>query len=399
MSLAYAADTTCPQPQVLHLDSRNAMHPTSRDYYNPISANQTGSGHSMQADCEFYLPYSITTPPNCTLYAQVLHCTVGSTFYNVVAGVNDIVTIDAGNPSAADGMTLQEITLHPGHYTNASLAAELQQAINAALVREATSGALQNKWADTNGIVIIPAFDVTVTYAVPMRKLRISLGPLQTPDFRLSFLGGEHPSVRELFAEIGLRRENEVHGLYLPAGATYNTGTNAWNGMQFQPGGRASYWLQFPLACDIGASTRNVHIRTSLTAGEGALSSGEFGLKSQFLAGTVSPCNVMLSCAAAGSHDPDSAISLVPVAAPLQEVNNPSIHHVRVSLTNNQNQLLDLNGGSFQISIRLQWVYTGKYRSPKYSREDQLLKFKAEEELKNRTKKQTDKKDKRKKKQ
>ena len=60
--------------------------------------------------------------------------------------------------------------------------------------------------------------------------------------------------------------------------------------------------------------------------------------------------------------------------------------------------LLDLNGGSFQISIRLQWVYSGKYRSPTYSRDDQLLKFKAEEELKNRTKKQTDK-DKRKKKQ
>jgi len=42
-------------------------------------------------------------------------------------------------------------------------------------------------------------------------------------------------------------------------------------------------------------------------------------------------------------------------------------------------------------------VYTGKYQSPKHSRADQLLKFKAEEELKNRTKKQTDK-DKRKKK-
>ena len=156
--------------------------------------------------------------------------------------------------------------------------------------------------------------------------------------------------------------------------------------------------VQFPLACDIGAATRNVHIRTSLTAVESAMSSGEFGLKSKFLAGTITPCNVMLACAAAGSHDPDSAISLVPVGAPLQEVNNPSIHHIRVSLTNNQNMLLDLNGGSFQISIRLQWVYTGKFRSPKHSREDQLLKFKAEEELKNRTKKQTDK-DKRKKKQ
>ena len=120
MSLAYAADTSCPLPQVLHLDSRNASHPTSRDYYNPVSAVSTGINHMMQADCEFYLPNSITTPANCTLYAQVLHCTVSSTFYNVVAGVNDQVTIDVGNP-VGDNMALLHVTLDPGHYTNCLL--------------------------------------------------------------------------------------------------------------------------------------------------------------------------------------------------------------------------------------------------------------------------------------
>ena len=392
MSLAYAADTTCPQPQVLHLDSRNASHPTSRDYYNPVSAVSTGNNHHMQADCEFYLPYSITTPPNCTLYAQVLHCTVGSTFYNVVAGVNDQVTIDVGNP--ATETVLVSITLDPGHYTNAGLAAHLQLWINRQVRHEVVdaSGALQNAWPGT------PVFDVTVTYVTSLRKLRVSLGPLQTPSFRLAFLGNEHGTLRELFAELGLRSNC---GLFLPAGSTYSH--DSWNGMVFQPDqsfgiAETERFLQFPLACDIGAATRNVHIRTSLTAGEGAMSSGEFGLKSKFLAGTTTPCNVMLACAAAGSQDPDSAISLVPVAAPLQEVNSPSIHHIRVVLTTNQNMLLDLNGGSFQISIRLQWVYSGKYRKPTHSRADQLLKFKAEEELKNRTKKQTDT-DKRKKKQ
>ena len=195
---------------MLHFDSRDATHPTTRDYYAPDTVIYTGARHEMQADCEFHFKYSTVTPANCTLYAQILHCTASNTFYNVQAGVNDTITIDAGNPDEGlagnPGLALLRVKLDPGHYTNETLAAHMQMRINQVLHVEASSGGLSGGWAGA-----IPVFDVTVTYETSLRKLRVSVGALQTPSFRIAFIGAVHPSTNsegnrtELRELIGLR--------------------------------------------------------------------------------------------------------------------------------------------------------------------------------------------------
>ena len=151
MSVSYEANTSCPVPLMLHFDSRDAEHPTTRDYYAPDTVIHTGARHEMQSDCEYHFKHSIVTPANCTLYAQILHCTVSNTFYNVQAGVNDTITIDAGNPddtlAGNPGMALLHVKLDPGHYTNATVAAHMQMRINQVLRVEASSGALFDGWA------------------------------------------------------------------------------------------------------------------------------------------------------------------------------------------------------------------------------------------------------------
>ena len=374
MSLSYEANTSCPVPLMLHFDSRDADHPTTRDYYAPDTSIHTGSRHDMQADCEYHFRHSIVTPANCTLYAQILHCTISNTFYNVQAGYNDTITIDAGNPDANlagnPGLALLRVKLDPGHYTNETVAAHMQMRINQELHKAAAIGPLVGGWA------VVPVFDVTVVYETSLRKLRVSVGPLQTTSFRIIFFGGIHPAKGELREIIGLRKAEELApGVQLPAAASYGydaiTKTNRWTELVAQPEDQLpsaafNQGVVFPLACDIGADVRSIQIKTNLSAGESAFNS--VGL------GDADPSNAMLACASQGGKDPDAAVSLIATHAPLVEVNIPSIHHIRVSIVDSAGNLLDLNGGSFQMSLRFQWVYSGIYRKSEYSREDHELK-------------------------
>ena len=374
MSLSYEANTSFPVPLMLHFDSRDAEHPTTRDYYAPDTAIHTGERHNMQADCEYHFRHSIVTPANCTLHAQILHCTISNTFYNVQAGYNDTITIDVGNPddtvAGNPGMALLHVKLDPGHYTNETVAAHMQMRINQVLHEEASSGALFNGWPGT------PHFQVTMTYVRSLRKLRVSLGQYQAPSFRIAFFGGTHAAKGELREIIGLRKTEELApGVQLPAGATYGldaaTNQNRWSTLHEHPADQLpsnafNQGVVFPLACDIGADVRSIQIKTNLSAGESAFNSASLG--------DANPSNVMLACASQGGKDPDAAVSLIATHAPLVEVNIPSIHHIRASIVDSAGNLLDLNGGSFQMSLRFQWVYSGTYRRPDYSREDHEIK-------------------------
>jgi len=283
---------------------------------------------------------------------------VSNTFYNVQAGYNDTITIDAGNPDEQNyagnpGMALLQVKLDPGHYTNETLAAHMQMRINQVLRVEAGSGALLNGW--TAGVM--PVFDVTVTYETSLRKLRVSVGSLQTPSFRIAFIGAIHAAKGELREIIGLRKIDDTPGVWLPTGSTYGldaaTKQNRWSTLYAQPDDQLpsaafKQGVVFPLACDIGADVRSIQIKTNLSAGESAFNSVSLG--------DADPSNVMLACASQGGKDPDAAVSLIATHAPLVEVNIPSIHHIRVSIVDSAGNLLDLNGGSFQLSLRFQWV-------------------------------------------
>jgi hypothetical protein len=149
------------------------------------------------------------------------------------------------------------------------------------------------------------------------------------------------------------------------------TNQNRWSTLYAAPDDRLpsaafKQGVVFPLACDIGADVRSIQIKTDLSAGESAMNS--------IGGGYAEPSNVMLACASHGGKDPDAASSLVATHSPLVEVNVPSIHSIRVSIVDSAGTLLDLNGGSFQVSFRFQWVYSGIYRKPEYSRKDHELK-------------------------
>jgi len=247
----------------------------------------------------------------------------------------------------------------------------MQMRLNQVLRVAAGSGALANGWPAG----VMPVFDVTVTYETSLRKLRVSFGSLQTPSFRIAFIGAVHPAKGELREIIGLRKIDDTPGVWLPTGSTYGldaaTKQNRWSTLYAQPDDQLpsaafKQGVVFPLACDIGADVRSIQIKTDLSAGESAMNS--------IGGGYAEASNVMLACASHGGKDPDAASSLVATHSPLVEVNVPSIHSIRVTIVDSAGALLDLNGGSFQVSFRFQWVYSGIYQKPEYSREDHELK-------------------------
>jgi len=125
-----------------------------------------------------------------------------------------------------------------------------------------------------------------------------------------------------------------------------------------------------PHCLDLHASMHNLYIRTSLTP-EASMSSMEAGRGG---GGRILAFSNVLSCISTTDTKPGDVISnTIPMWDHPARLQLTSLTHVRISLTNSRNELVDLNGCHWAAVLRLQFVMKNARKAPLTKAESRLI--------------------------
>jgi hypothetical protein len=125
-----------------------------------------------------------------------------------------------------------------------------------------------------------------------------------------------------------------------------------------------------PHALDLHASMHNLYIRTSI-APQSSMSSMEAG---RGVDERILDFSNIITCISTTDTQPGDVISnTVPTWDHPTRLQLTSLTHVRVSLTNSRNQLVDLNGTHWSVCLRLQFVLKNARKAPLSQAESRLI--------------------------
>ena len=181
-----------------------------------------------------------------------------------------------------------------------------------------------------------------------------------------------------MFIEDGMRRDvpsyMQIGNQSLsPVTAAYDPDTGKWSDFSSDPAQLPTApfpGMPTPHAIDLNANQHNLYVRTSLTP-ESSMSSMEGGRGSkERLVDFAS----ILTCIATTETTPGQVISnTIPMWDHPTRLQLTKLDYIRVQLTDTRNQLIDLNGCHFSITLRLGFIMKNARKMPLSKLESRLI--------------------------
>lgn len=295
--------------KVVYLDSRDA------DTYFATKLNPDGSTKTLHSYIGFNLEEKIEVPSNMDIEVSLQSATIPYSFYNIRKDINDLINFEIyeiilGVPTNKGAASF---VVPEGNYSALSLAAYLSDAMD-------NKTGVENPTAPTNY-----TFDYTQNWNNDLGKFEFGIegvGAYAGSDLQLTFLIDDGNS-NTMITELGLD-------------------PNAAN-FQFQ-GPPEPFEKLSPNFVDVNGMLHGLFIRTNLTSANTMESSSTtFSNILGRIPITSAPGDVIFKEPSNTGHK-----SLI---------QTKSFSQIVVKLTDDRNNLLDLNGLHFQIAIQINYVY------------------------------------------
>jgi hypothetical protein len=221
-----------------------------------------------------------------------------------------------------------------------------------------------------NSVSLLPAIDPSlgdIDPAATVRAVRLTFLPQGVPYTGPGAMPDSTTLNAGMFIEPGFRRDVASYmqiGTASMAPVTAADVDGRWTDFSSAPPQLPDAPLPgmpTPHALDLHASMHNLYVRTSLTP-ESAMSSMEAGRGSQE---RIVDFSSILTCISTTDTQPGDVISnTIPSWDHPTRLQLTKLDHIRVQLTDSRNQLVDLNGCHWAITLRLGFIMRNVRKMP-----------------------------------
>jgi hypothetical protein len=260
------------------------------------------NGEYFTTDLSYTFADLLVVPEHVDTLLSVHSATIPHSFYTIREFVNDAITFQL---ELLGVVTTEEVFVPPGNYDAPALAAEVQTLMG-------------------NGVV--------VTYNTNLLKLIFSL----TTDCKITFLNSPTSDnfKQSIYSELGLLANDDI---YFQRVGAVQTAT--------YPAPPPLTGLLCPNAVDIRAATHNMHLRTDLTTTATIDSS------------TKNYSTILCRFPVSGTPGGVMNIGHMQHQALIKI---STLKHLKLSLTDDRNRLIDLNGLNWSIALLFCFAYEKK---------------------------------------
>jgi len=321
----YITDTSTPASKVIHLDSAHAQVYLSKDV----------DDNNLTSQFIYHMNESINCPNHMSMICSLHTVTIPYSFYNVRHGINNELILILSGTTSNDGT--YKLLFPSGNYTAISFLNTFLDIMNSVNDGSGINGLLQYTWdigqslyrlykyaTEIEAYVHMPSNpflpDAPVFGLFDKNRIRYTLRTDGGPESTTLSINWAESTCNSLF---GFRQNNGTQQIRWSSTSTFG--------------------LTSDKVIDMNDDIHGLYLRTSLTT-DGTLNA-ETGIFSNILSRipiNTNPGGVIFHVPSNSSHK--------------LQISMPNIKSIGVKLTDDQNNLIDLNGLNWQLSVQIDFV-------------------------------------------